>query len=274
MKLGLILAVLAIRPAQESYRLEHVSRKGDRYTHTLTQTWVEKWKKTTDGNVENAEKERKEFKKVRDEVLAVEGNRISRVKRRFIEWWEEAKAPKDPKAARSAKTLQGKTVTFRKKGAETEVEGAPIWPEQELMRNRLVADPLLESLPAAPVSPGHTWKVDEKRLVDVVGDWIRNWEFTSGSATGSFSKVETRGGTNCALVVFDVEMKGTIKAWPESKGSIKWQTRIHLSLDKGRILGFTIQGATEYAGSGTFGTSRMSTEGTTTFASEGETLYE
>lgn len=274
MKLCLAAALLSWPLPQDAYKLEHLSRKGDRYAHTVTQTWVEKWKRTTDGRVDNSETERKEFKKVRDEVLAVEAQRPVRVKRCFIEWWEEAKRPKDPKAVRSAKTLQGKTVTFRRKGAQTEVEGPQIWPEQELMRNRILRDPLLDGLPAAPMAPGHAWKVDEKQLVEGVQDWMPNWEFASGFATGTFSKIEARGGIDCALVVFDVEMKGTIKGWQESKGMIKWQTRMHLSLDRGRILGFAIDGKNEYTGSATVEGSRISIEGTTAFNIGAETVYE
>lgn len=42
MKSSRAVAVLVFLPSQDAYKLEHTSRKGDPYSHTVTNTWVEK----------------------------------------------------------------------------------------------------------------------------------------------------------------------------------------------------------------------------------------
>jgi hypothetical protein len=274
MRMVFLLPLLLAVPAQQTTELKRVARKGDRYGLAVTNTWVEKWKRTVDGKADSSETERWEFKKVKDEVLEIEGTRAVRVKRRFLEWWEEAKAAKDAKPVRSAKVLQGKTITLRRKGTETTAEGPQAWPAAELLRNRLIDDPLLDNLPAGPVAPGHSWTVDEKLLLDDVRVWLKGWEFTSGSAKGTFAKVEPQGGVDCALLVFDVELKGKPGAWQVSQGTIKWQTRAHLSLDRGRVLAVHLEGTTVYTGSSTVGSVMSSIEGSNTFTTVTETVFE
>jgi len=265
-------ALFLLAAQEEKVKLELKARKGDAYTTAVTES--------TDGKVQVAGQEfpikEKEVLKYEDEVLEVEGNEATRVRRKVVEWTKAAQEDPEAPAEKQPRLLQGKTIVLKKNGDKTEYEGVEGIGASELKKHQLRADAFLTNLPKEAVGVGHEWKLDEKRLLEEFNEGPDEGpvEFKSARGGAKLEKLEDHGGVRCGVIAVDVAGEGQIKEQMDVKLVFKMKVRITLALESGRILTMKGSGTGDMTGEvAALGGEKAKLSGTFAFALETETLH-
>jgi len=128
-----------------------------------------------------------------DEVLEVDGGRVTKLRRKNVEWTLKRQTPGEAAPVAVPRASVGKTIVLRRTDLGTEYEGADGIPEDELRANVLGALEAIVSPPSEPVAPGAEWQVDGDRLVEMFGgeEGGRSLKIRSASGTGRLVSVES-----------------------------------------------------------------------------------
>jgi hypothetical protein len=271
-----VLAVFAANlHAQDKVKLEVRAKKGDKYTHSAAESNDGKIHISIAGQEIDQEVKEREVRKYTDEILEVEGNEPTRIRRKHVEWSQSKAAPGEAEPTKTDKALAGKTIVLKKAGDKTEYEGAEGIPAAELKKNRLRPEALLLNLPAEPVAIGATWTIDEKKLKEDFGDdGEGGMELVGIKATGKLEKIEDHKGVRCAVLLIDIDGDGTIMGQKEMKLKLKLKAWIWLALESGRPLTMKGDGTGDLLGELEQDGNKIKMKGKFVFKTEGDIKYE
>ena len=242
-----LASVLALT-CQETHTLEVRAVKGDAFTRKVVQSNQGRLTFKLGGNEQVQEVDDKMVRSYEEEVLKVEGHEPTSIRRKFIELSKEARVGTSGISEKKRFALEGRTIVIRKKGDETAIEGAEGIPPSEVVWNRLRQDPLVGILPEGPVAVGHEWKLAADRFKDVLGARENPLFFKSVRLTARFDKVEEKDGEPAALIIISGKASGHPKTQNTMNIEIKLETRVHLGLKTGRVLGLTSSGTSDVSG--------------------------
>ena len=242
-----LVSVLALA-CQETHTLQVRALKGDSFTRSVVQSNKGRLTFKVGKNEQVQEIDDKLVRKYEEEVLEVDGVTPRALRRKFSEMSKEARVGTSGISEKNIFALQGKTITLRRKDDETVIEGAEGIPASEMAWNRLRQDPLVGILPAKPIAVDHEWKIDPDRFKDVLGSRENPLLFESVRLRGLFKKIEEKDGEPAALIVISGNAAGHPRGQANLRIEMKLETRVHLGLRSGRVLGLTSTGTSNVSG--------------------------
>ncbi|MBI4564244.1 MAG: hypothetical protein HY716_06085 [Planctomycetes bacterium] len=231
---------------QESVKLEVHVKKGDKYTYVSTSSVSGK----INGQVGEEKQElsllQKSLLKVKDEVLEVTGREPAALERKILEGWREEKNPFAEEPVRTKMTLEGKSVTLKKKGEQTVVEGGDGAGGDELKKHRLQLPAFVKGLPKEAVAVGATWDTPERDMLDELSAEAQGVEWTAAKVKAKLSEVSGSNAAKIAIIVYDIEISGKMGESATMKGKAKATARLELAT--GRLLSIAVEGHVEISG--------------------------
>ena len=216
-----------------------------------------------------------ETRRYRDEVLDVDGPLPTRLRRTILEWTESRQAPGAPEPVKTVKALQGKTLVL-KRGPDdsTSIEGAEGVPAAELRKQRLKPDVLFGAFPAEAVAVGQEWSIEEKALLQDLGDADDATRFSTASGTAKLEKIEQHKGARCAVVAVTVKAGGTVPGQEALKATFEVRARVWVDVAKGRLLTMKGEGEGKLAGTLDQEGEKIKLEGSFTLSMDADQTYE
>lgn len=169
------------------------------------------------------------------EVLAVEGRQVTRARLKFGKAASEVAVTLGGKErkARETKALSGETVLLeRVKGKwKKELAGGKPTAKQagELEGLDAPADEGL-SYPETKAARGHRWDVKPAQVARLLGGGLTG---LTGKASAHFRAVEKLGGEECAVIDFELDVRGTSAGGDKAALSFKGTSTVHRSLKSG-----------------------------------------
>ncbi len=247
----MIVAVLLAALVQDKVKLELRAAPGDAWVHARRDTNAGKITVTVAGTDVSQDTYQVETRRVRDEVLEVDGPHPVRVRRTLEEWSDTRRKPDEPAPVKTVKALQGKTIVLKRgAGDATVVEGADGLPAAELRKQRLRPDLLFAAFPAEAVAVGQEWPIDEKALLKDFRETSDDdaAQFSTAQGTARLEAIEDHKGARCAVLAVTVKAAGAIKGQEALKASFEVRARAWLDLAKGRLLTMKGEGEGTMAG--------------------------
>lgn len=107
----------------------------------------------------------------------------------------------DKEKVTGAKSFQGKKMTLIDAGGPRTQFEIPAGVDKKDLRDlRIRNDAMYKSLPKAPIRVGHKWTADGRDVLRDANDHDGDIEYTSGSTTYAFLRMEDRKGDKCAVI--------------------------------------------------------------------------
>lgn len=172
-----------------------------------------------------------------DEVLEVDGGRVTKLRRKNVEWILKRQVPGDAAPVAAARASVGKTIVLRRTDLGTEYDGADGIPEDELRANLLGGLEAIVSPPSEPVAPGAEWQVDGERLVEMFGgdEGGRALKLREASGTGRLLSVEAG---RLANVRVQLSLLGSFRSLLDVDVKMDLTADVQFDLAAGRPLSF------------------------------------
>jgi hypothetical protein len=182
-----------------------------------------------------------------EEVLAVEGRKVTKARLKIGKAYSEVTVTVGGKeqVAKETRALSGETVVMEKvKGKwKKELAGGGKPTEKQKQELEKIEPPADEGLtyPDKKVAKGHKWDVKPEHAARLLGGDLTG---VTGKATGHFRAVEKVSGESCAVIDFEMDLKGTPASGDKTTTlSFKGKSTVHRSLKSGVDLKLKTEGS-------------------------------
>lgn len=208
---------------QDKSTLEIISRKGDKFSTTFSESTSQKATSVRGGRKQDTEQTTREILKTRDEVLEVKHGRAVKIQRKVVEGWDEV-STRDPK--KQPHKLEGRTLTLVPGG----IEGARESLGKEGRRHRIRPAFYLSAFPKEELAAGATWTVDERTLLeDLSADEAETKiVYRTAKAKGKLVEVKSR----VASITFEIEATGRYAETLDITSKARIAVRLNIDTDR------------------------------------------